>query len=114
MQDCCHELDLAIEDICRLPEIKKIIALVREILAYMSRSVYAREQLDIERERLGISRGLESIVDTRFGTVYWAGASVERNLDALRAIAANNELGVQFPVRTLIISIASIMTHAFS
>ncbi|EPQ56401.1 hypothetical protein GLOTRDRAFT_138137 [Gloeophyllum trabeum ATCC 11539] len=94
MQDCCHELDLAIEDICRLEEIKQIIGPLREILAFMSRSGYATELFDKARVRLDLGRGLEFIGETRFGTVYWSAESVRRNMEAFRAILDDKSLGI--------------------
>lgn len=47
---------------------------------------------------MGISRGLETIGETRFGTLYWSGKSVLRGLPALKAIAADEELQIKITV----------------
>ncbi|KIJ07798.1 hypothetical protein PAXINDRAFT_89809 [Paxillus involutus ATCC 200175] len=67
---------------------------IRTILAFMSRSSYAMEHFDHKRHLLGIARGLEAIGDTRFGTLYWAGRSIQRGLPAFRAIIEQESLGI--------------------
>ncbi|KAF8451153.1 ribonuclease H-like domain-containing protein [Boletus edulis BED1] len=77
-QDPCHLLNLAIKAICLLEEFKE----------------YAMEHFDYERTKLGITRGLEGIGNTRFATMYWAGKSVQRGLPALQAIVEDDALGI--------------------
>lgn len=64
----------------------------------MSRSGYATEHYNHERSKLGITRGLEAIGDTCFGTIYWAGKSVQRGLPAFQAIVENEALGIDITV----------------
>ncbi|KAF8134548.1 ribonuclease H-like domain-containing protein, partial [Boletus edulis] len=98
LQDACHLLNLAIKAIVLLPEFEEITYQIRGILAFMSRSSYAMENFDSQRVRLGISRGLEGIGETRFGTIYWAGRSLQRGLPALRAIVEDAVLGITIGV----------------
>lgn len=56
------------------------------------------EHFDYERSKLGIRRGLEGIGDTRFGTIYWAGKSVQRGLATLQAIVQRDSLGIDIAV----------------
>ncbi|KAJ8585242.1 hypothetical protein M405DRAFT_865549 [Rhizopogon salebrosus TDB-379] len=94
LQDACHLLNLAVKDICLLPEFEDVIQQVRTVLAHMSRSSYAMEHYDHKRAELGISRGLEAIGDSRFGTIYWAAVSVQRGLPAFQAMVEDINLGI--------------------
>jgi hypothetical protein len=57
------------------------------------------EHFDYQRSKMGISRGLETIGETRFGTMYWSGMSVLRGLPALKVITADEALQVNIVVR---------------
>ena len=96
----CHLLNLAIKAIALLPEFEQIIHQIRGILAFMSRSSYAMEHFDHKRHELGIARGLEAIGDTWFGTLYWAGRSIQRCLPALQAIVEDEQLGISIHQQT--------------
>ncbi|KAJ7720009.1 hypothetical protein B0H16DRAFT_1700044 [Mycena metata] len=48
----------------------------------MSLSSYSQDWYDAAREDLKISRGLQSVGETRFGTIYWSLDSVLRGIDA--------------------------------
>jgi len=65
----------------------------------MSHSSYAREHFNHVRSRLGISCGLESIGDTRFGTIFWAALSIQRGLPAFQALIENPSLHIEIGVR---------------
>jgi hypothetical protein len=56
------------------------------------------EHFDYQRKKMEISRGLETIGETRFGTLYWSGKSILRGLPALKAITAIEELQITIPV----------------
>ncbi|KIJ59093.1 hypothetical protein HYDPIDRAFT_162797 [Hydnomerulius pinastri MD-312] len=94
LQDACHLLNLAIKAIALLPEFENVTHQIRAVLAFMSRSSYAMEHFDHKRNVLGITRGLEAVGDTRFGTLYWASRSVQRGLPAFRAIIEEESLGI--------------------
>lgn len=64
----------------------------------MSRSSYTMEHYDQKRADLGISRGLEAIGDTRFGTIYWAALSIQRGLPAFQAVVEDTDLGIDIAV----------------
>jgi predicted metal-binding transcription factor (methanogenesis marker protein 9) len=98
MQDACHLLNLAIKAICLLPQFEETINQLCHILSFMSRSGYATEHYNHEWSKLGITRGLEAIGDTCFGTIYWAGKSVQRGLPAFQAIVENEALGIDITV----------------
>ncbi|KAF8838962.1 hypothetical protein BDN67DRAFT_906426, partial [Paxillus ammoniavirescens] len=93
LQDVCHLLNLGIKAIALIPEFENIIHQIRTILAFMSRSSYTMEHFDHKRHLLGIARGLEAIGDTRFGTLYWAGRSIQRGLPAFQAIIEQETIG---------------------
>lgn len=102
LQDACHLLSLGIKAIALLPEFENVIRQICTILAFMSRSSYAMEHFDYQRNQLGIARGLEGIGETQFGTIYWAGRSLQRGLPALRAIVEDENLGINITVCTTI------------
>ncbi|KIJ10218.1 hypothetical protein PAXINDRAFT_86391 [Paxillus involutus ATCC 200175] len=77
-----------------LEALERVSPRLRRILAFMSRSAYATEHFNHERLKIGITRGLEAIGDTRFGTIYWAGKSVQRSLSAFQVIVENEALGI--------------------
>jgi hypothetical protein len=56
------------------------------------------EHYDHKRAELGISRGLEAIGDSRFGTIYWAVVSVQRRLPAFQAMVEDINLGIDIAV----------------
>jgi hypothetical protein len=60
------------------------------------------DHLERTRTRLGIKRGLESIGDTRFATIYWSAVSVHRCLPALREIVSDKKLGIEIGVWALV------------
>jgi hypothetical protein len=57
------------------------------------------EHFNYERTSLKIGRGLQSIGDTQFGTIYWAAESLRRCLPALRNIVGDEVLGIDINVR---------------
>jgi hypothetical protein len=73
---------------------------MRGLLASLAHAGWAMEHLERARRRLNITRGLESIGETRFGTIYWSAASVHRCLPALREIVGDKTLGIEIGVRT--------------
>jgi hypothetical protein len=56
------------------------------------------ECFDHQRQKMGIGRGLETIGETRFGTIYWSGESVMRGLPALKVIVEDEDLQIHIPV----------------
>ncbi|KAJ7712808.1 ribonuclease H-like domain-containing protein [Mycena metata] len=101
-QSFCVDLD----DVSRLSQtgeyfaelFMKIILDLREILAFMSLSSYSQDWYDAAREDLKISRGLQSVGETRFGTIYWSLDSVLRGIDAFVSIVRNPNIGLDSEV----------------
>ena len=120
MQDCCHEINLAIMQICQLPIFEPVSVLVmlgggriidtvlqliediKAILSYMKSSTYTLEQFNDVHIELKIMRGLESIGKTRFSSYTWTGESVRRCVPAFRAIIKNIALGIDIQVRLVV------------
>jgi hypothetical protein len=115
LQDADHELSLTINEICSLdffkpvrerscPQLQltdvkaQVISTLRGVVAHMNKSTYTMEHFDYQRKKMGIGRGLESIGDTRFGTLYWSGQAVIRGLPALKVIIADDNLQTNIPV----------------
>ncbi|KAI6094308.1 hypothetical protein EV401DRAFT_1896351, partial [Pisolithus croceorrhizus] len=86
----CHLLNLAIKDICLLPEFGEIISQIWSILAFMSCSTYSMEHFHHQHAHLGICWGLEYIGETCFGTIYWSALSMQHGLPAFAALAESN------------------------
>ncbi|KZV59491.1 hypothetical protein PENSPDRAFT_595343, partial [Peniophora sp. CONT] len=96
LKDCCHAMSLAVGDISKLAEFKVFVSDMRVILKFMAQTYLAPEFKHI-RIVLGIARGLEQIVKTRFGSLAWAALSLRRNLLALRKLVKNEDItGVRF------------------
>jgi len=78
----------------------QVISKMREVLAFMSLSSYTLDYFDLARERLHIPRGLQSIGETRFGTIYWSLDSVLQGMPAFIDIIRNSTLGIESEVCT--------------
>ncbi|KAG6874765.1 hypothetical protein C0992_006641, partial [Termitomyces sp. T32_za158] len=72
-----------------------VIAQLRELLAFMSLSTYTLDCFDMAREDLHIPRGLQSIGETRFGSIYWSLDSVLQGIPAFKRIVRDRELGIE-------------------
>ncbi|KAJ7768081.1 ribonuclease H-like domain-containing protein, partial [Mycena maculata] len=92
--DACHNLHNACKDICNIPifeppesghlftDFMQVIGHLRELLAFMSLSSYSQDWFDIARAEQGISRGLQSVGETRFASIYWSLDSVLNGIPA--------------------------------
>ncbi|KAJ6573534.1 hypothetical protein DFH09DRAFT_916076, partial [Mycena vulgaris] len=90
--DACHNLHNACKDICNIPVFQPIIAELEEILAFMSLSSYSQNWFDETRKSLGISRGLQSVGETRFATIYRSLDSVLRGIPEFSSIIHNEDV----------------------
>ncbi|KZV61659.1 hypothetical protein PENSPDRAFT_656783 [Peniophora sp. CONT] len=86
-------MSLAVGDISKLDAFKELVSNMRVILKFMAQTYLAPEFKHI-RTLLGIARGLEQIVKTRFGSLAWAALSLRRNLPALRKLVG--KCGTEF------------------
>jgi hypothetical protein len=68
----------------------------------MSLSSYTLAYFDEARKDLHIPRGLISIGETRFGSIYWSLNSVLDGMPAFRKIIQQPNLGIESEVRSLI------------
>lgn len=76
----------------------QIISQLRDVLAFMSLSSYALAYFDEAREDLHIERGLISIGETRFGSIYWSLNSVLDGMPAFKQIMRDQNLGIESEV----------------
>lgn len=67
----------------------------------MSLSTYTRDYYDVARRELKIGRGLQSIGETRFATIYWSLDSVLQGYEAFKKIVRNPDLGIDNAVCTI-------------
>ncbi|KAF8151625.1 ribonuclease H-like domain-containing protein [Crassisporium funariophilum] len=101
-QSFCLDLD----DVTRISQtgdyiyelLKKTIGQLRDILAFMSLSSYTLAYFDEARNDLHIGRGLISIGETRFGSIYWSLNSVLDGMPAFRRIMQEPSLGLESEV----------------
>ncbi|KIM65708.1 hypothetical protein SCLCIDRAFT_14867 [Scleroderma citrinum Foug A] len=112
MQDACHLLNLAVKDMCMLHEFEEVISQIQGVLAFMSHSSYAREHFDHIHSRLGISSGLESIGDTRFGTIFWAALSIQQGLSAFQTLVENPSLHIEIGSYTKLFTTGGAKYHS--
>jgi ABC-type uncharacterized transport system ATPase subunit len=71
---------------------------LRDVLAFMSLSSYTLAYFDEAREDLHIERGLISIGETRFGSIYWSLNSVLDGMPAFKQIMREQSLGIESEV----------------
>jgi hypothetical protein len=64
----------------------------------MSLSSYSQDWFDLARKSLDISRGLESVGETRFATIYWSLDSTLRGIPAFMSIVRNPKAGIDSEV----------------
>jgi hypothetical protein len=76
---------------------------LREVLALMSLSSYALAYFDEARGDLHIERGLISIGETRFGSIYWSLNSVLDGIPAFKHIVQDHSLGIESEVSILVL-----------
>lgn len=80
----------------------QIITQMRDVLAFMSLSSYTLAYFDEAREDLHIERGLISIGETRFGSIYWSLNSVLDGMPAFKHIMREHStIGIESEVRIL-------------
>ncbi|KAF8227084.1 hypothetical protein L208DRAFT_333319 [Tricholoma matsutake] len=98
LADACHNLHNACKDMCNLPEFQPIISQLRELLAFMSLSSYTLDWFDVAHKELHIQRGLQSVGETRFGSIYWSLDSIVQGTPAFTKIVRNADLGIDNPM----------------
>ncbi|EIW85316.1 hypothetical protein CONPUDRAFT_43330, partial [Coniophora puteana RWD-64-598 SS2] len=79
--DPCHNLNLFLKDIGVL--FKAELAIISAISNYFGQSNIGTAQLAAERERQGITQGMKSASETRFGTTHQQAKAVMRCMPAI-------------------------------
>lgn len=87
--DPCHRMNLLVKDICVISFFQPAIKTCRRVIKFFKKSTHANSHLRIARKTFKVTRGLVSIGKTRFGTMYFSGASVQRCLPAIRDLCRN-------------------------
>ncbi|CAE6507832.1 unnamed protein product, partial [Rhizoctonia solani] len=95
LADPIHKFNLCIQDICRDSIWEGSLKQLRKLLTHFKMSSYATGRLNEARKIEGIPRNLQSIGNTRFATIYYAGTSVLDNLPALYRIYRNGEIATK-------------------
>ncbi|KAF6756529.1 ribonuclease H-like domain-containing protein [Ephemerocybe angulata] len=91
-QSFCLQLD---DDLCNIPEFKPTITDLRSLLSLMSSSTFTRDLFDAERKEMGIAKGLLTMSDTRFGSVFWSIDSVLVGYPALKRVGTDMTNGLE-------------------
>ncbi|KAJ7784003.1 hypothetical protein DFH07DRAFT_997515, partial [Mycena maculata] len=99
-QSFCVDLDDVSRSGHLFTDFMQVIGHLRELLAFMSLSSYSQDWFDIARAEQGISRGLQSVGETRFASIYWSLDSVLNGIPAFVSIVRNPELGIDSQVLT--------------
>ncbi|CAG8732788.1 6431_t:CDS:2, partial [Acaulospora colombiana] len=84
--DSPHFLARTLSDICNLDVFSETINTTRGVLTFFSHSTHATTHLTSVRKSLDISRGLERIGKTRFGTIYHSSNSILRCAPAIEKL----------------------------
>lgn len=74
------------------------ISNLRELLSFMSLSTYTLDHYNSVRKEKNIPRGLQSIGETRFATIYWSLESVLAGIDVFAEITRSRTLGIDSEV----------------
>ena len=121
MPDVCHHTNLAIKDICRLPVFEdvrsiytfafscefnimfshQVIKNLRLVVSFFSHSTFSTTHLTRIRKRLKISRGIEKIGKTRFGTICLSSMAVDRCAPAIKVLTENEATRLVCPNRVM-------------
>ena len=64
----------------------------------MSLSSYTLDWFDVARKELHIQRGLQSVGETQFGSIYWSLDSIVQGTPTFTKIVRNADLGIDNPV----------------
>ncbi|KAI9448662.1 hypothetical protein F5148DRAFT_1278106 [Russula earlei] len=97
-QSFCMELD----DVDRLSQmgeyicdlLYKVVSQLQDLLAFMGLSTYTLDWFDVACKDLHIQHGLQSVGETRFGTIYWSLDSVVQGIPVFMKIIHNPGLGI--------------------
>lgn len=116
LDDPCHQMSNTCKDICKLayfadvgalsvlrrPELtlrSQCIAKMRKIIKFFKKSSFASTHLAALRVLMEITEGLEGASKTRFATMSYAAASVERCLPAIKVLVKEGIIDVSKKVR---------------
>ncbi|KAF9475199.1 hypothetical protein BDN70DRAFT_957808 [Pholiota conissans] len=86
LPDIVHFISNMIKDIVRLDYFNNTISILRSTITKFHKSHIGESELAAVHPLLGITKGLDAIGKTRFGTVIIAAWSLQRNLPCIRKI----------------------------
>ncbi|KAF7303480.1 DUF659 domain-containing protein [Mycena indigotica] len=86
LADAPHHLSNLVKDICKLAHFEEGIEKMRTVIGFFSTSTYAGTHLKALRVIMDITKGLVTVGKTRFGTMYWSGYALLRNLPAIHEL----------------------------
>ncbi|KII82917.1 hypothetical protein PLICRDRAFT_120092 [Plicaturopsis crispa FD-325 SS-3] len=100
MPDGPHHMSLTCKDICSLPMFKevrliRVIRQLRATITFFRKSTHGTTHLTLERKKLEIPRGIESIGKTRFATICLSAISLERCLVPIRTLVHNSTITIK-------------------
>ncbi|KAF8510966.1 ribonuclease H-like domain-containing protein [Gautieria morchelliformis] len=92
LPDVCHLLNNTAKDIGKIPFFADTITRLRSIIKYFRKSSYAKRHLTALRIYLDIKKGLVSVGNTRFLTLYYSGSSLRRCLTPIKELIESKVL----------------------
>lgn len=94
LPDPCHRMNLLVKDICTIVFFQPAIKTTRRVIKIFKKSTYASSHLKVACKHHKVSHGLVSIGKTHFGTIYFAGALVQRCLPPIRELCASGKVKI--------------------
>ncbi|KZV86751.1 hypothetical protein EXIGLDRAFT_698148 [Exidia glandulosa HHB12029] len=92
LSDPPHILNLLIKDICGLVYFELVISDSRRLIRSVRLSSFATQRVKSQAQEDGVTRGLESIGNTRFASICRAGHSILRNLTSIKTLVDKSVL----------------------
>ncbi|PBK63232.1 hypothetical protein ARMSODRAFT_894747 [Armillaria solidipes] len=84
--DICHYISNLIKDVVRIDFFEATIKVVRGTIHFFHTSHMGIHEFKIARSDLNISRGLQAVGKTRFGTIIYSSKSVQRCTPAIQKV----------------------------
>ena len=120
LPDIVHFISNTIKDIVRLSVFKPTITVLRGVITKFHKSHLGEAELAIAHTAVGISKGLDAIGKTRFGTIIIASWALQANIPSMKIVVErdNFDLGVrlnyskpQYHINILLLGICSIFPN---
>ncbi len=95
LPDIVHFINNTLKDIIQLPYFKKLILITRAVIKKFHKSHPAIAEFEAASKEVGITRGLEAIGKTRFGTIILAAHSLKRNIPTIQRVVQRGKYDLE-------------------